>query len=369
MTAPPPKPGILDIPLYAPGRATLAGVARPVKLSANENALGCSARARAAYIEAASGLHLYPDMHAVSLRAAVARKYGLEENRLIFGAGSDELFTIACQTYLSPGDNAVQPQFGFAAWAIAARAAGGDIRSAPERNYHVDVDALLAAADARTRIVFVANPSNPTGTVIPFDEIERLHAALPARVLLIIDGAYSEFADREGDYAREFALARSAPNILVTKTFSKLYGLAALRVGWGCGAAGVIAAMERVRPPFNTTGPAQAAAAASLEDDDFIERSVRHVVAAREELAAYFSRYGLEVLPSAANFVTVRFADAALTAQAAESALAEKGILVRGLRNYGMTDFLRVTAGPKESLAAFMTAFDEIAENAGLSRR
>lgn len=368
MTAPQPKPGVLDIPLYAPGRASLAGVARPIKLSANENALGCSPKATAAFIEAAKELHLYPDMHAMKLREAIARKYALEEGRLVFGAGSDELFTIACQTYLSPGDNAVQPRFGFAAWAIAAQAAGGAIRFAPERNFFVDVDALLAAVDSKTRIVFIANPANPTGTKIPFDEIERLHGALPGNALLVIDGAYSEFADGEGGYAKEFALARSAPNVLVTKTFSKLYGLAALRIGWGYGAPEIIAAMERVRPPFNTTRPAQAAAVAAIDDDDFMDRSIRHVVAARDDLSAYFSGCGLEVIPSAANFVTVRLGgDGPLTAADAEAALAAKGILVRGLRNYGMPDCLRVTVGPDESLAALKSVFDEIVEISGFS--
>lgn len=369
MSPPRPKPGILDIPLYTPGHSKAAGVERPVKLSANENALGCSPKATAAFLATAGDLSLYPDMQAVALREAIAQKYDLEPSRLIFGAGSDELFTIASQTYLSPGDNAVQPQFGFAAWANATRAAGGEMRSAPERDYHVDVDSLLQFVDTRTRIVFVANPANPTGTLIPFSDVERLHRALPENVILIIDGAYSEFADGERGYRREFALARSAPNVFVTKSFSKLYGLAALRLGWGYGASALIEAMERVRPPFNTTRPAQAAAIAALGDDAFIERSIRHVVDGREDLAAYFAEFGLGVIPSAANFVTVRFgSDSPISAADAEAALAARGVLVRGLRNYGMPDCLRVTIGPGESLGALKEAFGDIAERAGLRR-
>ncbi len=358
MSGPAPKPGILDIPLYAPGKATIAGVARPIKLSANENALGCSPKAREAFIAAAGDLHLYPDMHATALREAIARVYDLEPARLTVGAGSDELFAIASHAFLQPGDNAVQPQFGFAAWPIVVRAAGGVIRSAPERDYHVDVDAMLSAVDARTRIVFIANPANPTGTQIPFADIARLHAGLSDNILLVLDGAYAEFATGAGDYAREFALARAAKNILVTRTFSKLHGLAALRLGWGYGAPAIIAAMERVRLPFNTTRPAQAAAIAALADGDFAGASIRYVARARAALAAFFTGHRLSVLPSAANFVTVRFgASAKLTAGEMEKRLAAGGILLRGLANYGLDDCLRVTIGPEADLSVFRAAF------------
>lgn len=358
MNGPTPKPGILDIPLYAPGKATIAGVGKPIKLSANENALGCSPKAREAFLSAAGDLHLYPDMHATALREAIARRYDLEPTRLTVGAGSDELFAIASHAYLEPGDNAVQPQFGFAAWPIVVSAAGGVIRSAPERDFHVDVDAIASTVDARTRIVFVANPANPTGTQIPFAEIARLHAALPESILLVIDGAYAEFATGADDYAREFALARDATNVLVTRTFSKLHGLAALRLGWGYAAPSIIAAMERVRLPFNTTRPAQAAAIAALADSDFAEASIRYVARERAALAAFFTSLELGVLPSAANFVTVRFgATAKVTAGEMEKRLAAGGILVRGLANYGLDDCLRVTIGPDADLAAFRAAF------------
>lgn len=360
MTGPQPKPGILSIPAYTPGKSAVAGAARMAKLSANENALGCSPLARAAYLEAASEISLYPDMHALALREAVAEKFGLEAGRLVFGAGSDEIFTLACQTFLSPGDNAVQPQFGFAAWAIAVQAAGGVMKNAPERDYHVDVDALLNAVDARTRIVFIANPANPTGSAIPFSEIKRLHDNLRSDILLVIDGAYSEFAEG-GEYCEEFALARSAPNILATKTFSKIFGLAALRIGWGYGVADVIGAIERVRPPFNTTRPGQAAAIAALRDEKFLRDSVRYVVEARRDLAAFLSGYGLATIPSAANFVTARFGDnAPVSAAAAEAALAARGVLVRGLRGYGLPGHLRITVGARADMERFRAAFAEM---------
>jgi len=360
MSGPAPKPGILDIPFYAPGKSAAAGVADVSKLSANENALGCSPLAKQAYIEAADALSLYPDMNAAAMRAAVADAYALDPGRLIFGAGSDEIFTLACQTFLSSGDNAVQPAFGFAAWAIAVQAAGGVMKNAPERNYHVDVDALLAAVDDKTRIVFVANPANPTGSEIPYTDIERLHAALRDDIRLVIDGASSEFAGGD-DYRKEFDLACSAPNVLVTKTFSKIFGLAALRIGWGYGAADVINAMERVRPPFNTTRAGQAAAIAALKDRAFISRSIDYVRTARADLDVFLKTFGLKTIPSAANFVTALFDPAApLTAGEAEAVLARRGVLVRLLKNYGIPQGLRITVGAPADLERFRAVFAEI---------
>lgn len=368
MTGPRPKRGILDIPLYAPGKAIAAGGGSPAKLSANENALGCSPLAAEAFVKASRELHLYPDMNASALREAAAEHYQLDPRRMIFGAGSDEVFAFACQTFLSPGDNAVQPEYGFAAWANAVAAAGGVMTNAPERNFHVDVDSLISAVDKKTRIVFVANPANPTGSEIPFSEIERLHASLREDVLLVLDGAYSEFADGD-NYAKEFALARAASNVLVTKTFSKIFGLAALRVGWGYGAPGVIDAMERVRPPFNTTRAGQAAAIAALMDRDFITRSIDYVRTARDELDAFLASFGLATIPSAANFVTARFCSGLpATAVEVESALARRGVLVRSLTAYGIPDALRISVGGPSDLERFRAAFKEVMVESGRSR-
>lgn len=359
MSGPQPKPGILEIEAYVPGKSAAPGVLSPAKLSANENAFGCSPLARAAYLGVAPELSLYPDMKARALRDAIADKYAIEADRLIFGAGSDELFALACQTYLAPGDNAIQPEFGFSAWAIAARAAGGVIKNAPEKDFRVDIDEILARVDARTRIVFVANPANPTGTEIPFSDVKSLHHGLRPDILLIIDGAYSEFAS--GGYAAELALAAAAPNILVTKTFSKIFGLAGLRIGWGYAATDVIAALDRVRPPFNTTRAGQAAAAAALRDDAFVRKSVDYVVAARSDLARFLEDFGLTVIPSAANFVTALFgAKMPLSASEAESALTARGVLVRGLKNYGLENGLRITIGAPGDLERFRSAFCEI---------
>jgi histidinol-phosphate aminotransferase len=350
---PEPKATILEIEPYRPGRATAPGFARPIKLSANENALGCSPVARDAYLAAAAALHLYPDPRAAALRAAVAAKHKLDPERIVFGAGSDEIFSMACQAYLRPGEVMVQPQFAFAAWAIAARAAGAEVRSAAEKNYTVDVDAMLAAVDGRTRIMFLANPANPTGTALPHSEIVRLHAGLPSHVLLVIDGAYAEFAD--GDAA--LAAFAGAANVLVTRTFSKLYGLAALRIGWGYAPADVIQALNRIRLPFNTPAPAQAAALAALADEAFIAHSRAHIVRGRENLVRNLQTLGLAPIPPAANFVTVRFpSDAPATAEEVCARLAQRGILVRGLSGYGMADCLRITVGAEDEMEQVQTA-------------
>ena len=344
MSGPQPRPGILDIAHYTPGKARAEGFARPIKLSANENAFGASPLAVEAYRAAVGRLHLYPEGRASALRDAIAAKHGLEPDRLIFGCGSDELFSLACQVLLQPGDNIVQPAHGFAAWAIAARANGGEVKNAAERNLTVDVDALLDAVDGRTRIVFLADPANPTGTRLPFSEVRRLHAALRPEVLLLLDGAYAEFAQGLGDYDDGFELARQAPNLFVTRTFSKLHGLAALRVGWGYGPPALIDAFDRIRLPFNVSVPAQAAALAALGDEAHVARSIAQVRCWVPEFRRRLADLGLSTTDSAANFVNVEVPDA----PALEAALAARGILVRGLKGYGLPHRLRITIGRDE---------------------
>ena len=355
---PEPKASIAGISPYVPGRATADGVSNPLKLSANENPFGCSDSAQRAYIAAAGEMHLYPDANTSLLRAAVADKFGLAPQRLVFGAGSDELFVIAAQTYLSDGDNIVQPQYGFAAWAIAAHAAGASVKAVAERDYIVDVDALLAAVDARTKLMFVANPANPTGTWLPFSEIERLHASLPGSVLLVLDEAYAECAADASGFRDALAWAGDKENVLVTRTFSKVYGLASLRIGWGYAPERVANAMNSVRLPFSVPRAGEAAAVAALGDDAFTRRSTRHFVAGRERLAAALNDLGLPTLPSAANFLTVSFASAPRTAEEVYTALAQRGVLVRWLKNYGMPDWLRITVGDD---AALDTVISEVA--------
>jgi len=361
MSGPVAKPGILSIRPYAPGKAKGAGIAHPIKLSANENALGCSAAARAAYREAEADLHLYPDPQASALREALAAKHAIEPGRILFGTGSDEIFSMLCQAYLNPGDNIVQPRHGFAAWAIAARAAGGEVKSAPERDYTADVDAVLAAVDDRTRLVFIANPANPTGTCLPAMEIARLHANLPSHVVLVLDAAYAEYAPETYKTATWLGRARDAPNLVVTHTFSKLYGLAALRIGWAYGPPEIVDAINRFRLPYNTTRPAQAAAIAVLGDGEFVKRTIAFTNAGRASLTTALTRLGLRPVRSSTNFVTGVFPEGLpLTAAETERRLAERGIFVRSLVDYGLPDCLRITIGAESDMARLVAELETI---------
>ncbi|MDX2277513.1 MAG: histidinol-phosphate transaminase [Hyphomonadaceae bacterium] len=363
MTGPKPKETILGIHPYQAGKAKVPGFDKPLKLSANENVLGCPEAARVAYRNAEATLHMYPDPRASELRAALAAKHKLDPDRILFGTGSDEIFSMACQAYLSPGDNMVQPQYAFAAWAIAGRAMGAEVKSAPERNYAVDVDAMLAAVDARTRIVFLANPANPTGTYIPFSEVKRFHAALREDVLLVYDGAYAEFGP---DGAADLETFADTPNVLVTRTFSKLYGLAALRIGWAYGPAQIIDPLQRIRLPFNLPAPAQAAAVAALADDDFVVRSRKLAAEGRAFLTNLIQSLGWAAIPSQANFVTARIrAKGQLSAAAVEQGLAKHGILVRGLANYGMADCLRITVAEPPEMRRLADALASVERELG----
>jgi histidinol-phosphate aminotransferase len=355
-----PKPGILDIHAYVPGKSKVEGVAEPVKLSANENPLGSSAKAQQAYAAAERSLHLYPDPRASIVRAAIAEHYRLEPERLIFGCGSDEVFQLLNQTFLEPGDNMVQGQYGFAAFAIGAYACQAEVRRAPEPNYTIDVDELLKCVDARTRLIFLANPGNPTGTWIPMSEVRRLHEALPPSVVLVLDGAYGEFA-LDPRFSDGLELARTAANVVVTHTFSKLHGLAGLRIGWGYAPAEIAAAVDRIRLPFNTSVPAQRAAVAALADEDFQRATLELVGAWRPWLTQQLGGLGLEVVgPSAANFVLVGFPKTpGRTAAEADAFLSARGLLVRGVSLYGLPNHLRVTIGLEAHNRALVDALAE----------
>jgi histidinol-phosphate aminotransferase len=341
-----PKPGILDIHAYVPGKAQAPGIAEPVKLSANENPLGSSPKAHAAYASADKSLHIYPDPRTSIVRAAIAEAYAVEPDRLIFGCGSDEVFALLNQTFLEPGDNMIQGEYGFAAFAIGALACQAQVRRAKEPDFRISVDEILACVDDRTRLIFLANPGNPTGTWIPFSEVERLHAALPPSVLLVLDGAYGEFC-LDPTFSDGLDFARDTSNVVVTHTFSKLHGLAALRIGWGYAPLEVAQAVDRIRLPFNTSIAAQRAAVAALGDKDFQRQTIDLNETWRPRLVQQLGGLGLDVIgPSAANFVLVGFPKTpGKTATDAEAHLSARGLLVRQLLNYGMPDHLRMTIG------------------------
>jgi histidinol-phosphate aminotransferase len=344
---PAPKPGILDISPYVGGKSKIEGVADPVKLSSNENPLGCSLLARQAYLDAVERMHLYPDSRATKLREAVAEHFGLEPERLIFGNGSDEVFSLLNQAYLQPGDVMVTGQYGFMAYRISACACQAQVRLAPEPQLKFEVDALLELIDERTRIVFVSNPANPSGSWNTGWEIHRLHRSLPEHVLLVVDEAYAEYVTEPG-WESALPLARHAENLVVTRTFSKVHGLAALRVGFGYAPKAVAEAVDRIRLPFNNAIPAQEAAIAALKDKAHVERSRELVREWRPRLTQAIRGMGFEVFPSAANFVLVRFPDPERSAAAADAFLQARGLIVRPLGNYGLGDCLRITVGTAE---------------------
>ncbi|MEJ0064709.1 MAG: histidinol-phosphate transaminase [Caulobacteraceae bacterium] len=353
------KPGILDIIPYKPGKSTADGVTDPLKLSGNENILGCSPYARDAFVDAAGLLNVYPDGRGTALRTAIAERWQIEPDRLVLGCGTDELLHLINQTFLEPGDNIVQGQYAFGAYGIGARACQAEVKSAAEPNYRIDIDLMLAEVDERTRLVFVTNPANPTGTFTTKDELRRLHDALPPSVVLVVDAAYAEFCT-DPTFTDGLDLARGAENIIVTHTFSKLHGLAALRVGWAYAPAPIADAIDRIRPPFNVSIPALAAAVAALADEEFQARSLALVERWRPWLTQQLGGLGLGVTPSSANFILVEFPSTpGKTAPEAEAFLASRGLIVRGVANYGLPDCLRITIGLEEHNRALVEVLAE----------
>lgn len=355
---PRPRAGVLDIAAYVPGDEKGSG-ARVFKLSSNETPLGPSPAALEAYARAGERLALYPDGAAKRLREAIARANGLHPERILCGNGSDELLSMLAQVYLSPGDEAIHTEHGFLVYRIAILAAGATPVVAPETDERADVDAILAAVTDRTRIVFLANPNNPTGTCLAHDEVRRLHAGLPGDVLLVLDAAYAEYV-RRNDYEAGVELAATAQNVVMTRTFSKIHGLANLRLGWLYGPGHVVDALNRVRGPFNVTGPAQAAGEAAVADLAHVERAVAHNERWLPEMTRRLEALGLRVTASVANFLLVHFPDAPKHgAERADAFLRERGYVLRRVTAYGFPDALRLTIGSDEANAGVLAALEE----------
>ena len=354
-----PLPGILDIVPYKGGEAKIPGIENPWKLSSNENPLGCSPAARLAYQTAAEDLAIYPDGDHAGLRQAISSRYGLDAGRIMCGNGSDEIFQLLGRAFLDQGDEVVQSAHGFLVYRLTAKQSGAICVSAPETNLTADVDALLACVTSKTKIVFLANPNNPTGTYLPHSEIKRLHAGLPDNVLLVLDAAYSEYV-QTNDYSSGLELAGEASNVLMTRTFSKIHGLAAARVGWCYGPQIVIDALNRVRGPFNISAPGLAAAKAAMLDQDFANQSVAFNAHWLAFLTNEIRALGLEVTPSVGNFILVKFpSDAGKTSEAADAYLRSRGVIVRAVRAYGLDAYLRISIGLEEPNRLTVTALKE----------
>lgn len=347
MTAPKPQPGILDIAPYKGGEAAVPGVTKVHKLSSNETPMGPSPKGMAAFQKLAGELHRYPDGGVEILRGALAKHYGVPAENLVCSNGSDEMISLICAAYVGPGDEVVYSQYGFMMYPIATMARGAKPVVAKETDFTSDVDALLAAVTPKTRIVFLTNPNNPTGTYISAAELRRLREGLPDGVLLVVDAAYAEYVSRN-DYSNGMELVASRDDTIMLRTFSKIYGLAALRLGWAYAPANVVSVLHRVRGPFNVNAAAQAAGAAALDDTAWLDKSRAHNDAELARVTAAFTGLGLKVVPSVANFLLMQFPKGAEQAKAADAALRQRGLILRGMTGYGLPDCLRLSIGTVE---------------------
>jgi histidinol-phosphate aminotransferase len=367
MTGPQPNPWIRAIEAYVPGASKAVGDRPPVKLSSNENPWGASPLAIAALKAAAEGSHRYPDGTAHALRQKIGALHGLNPDQIVCGTGSDEILQLLPLIYCKPGDSVVHMRHGFMVYPIAARRAGAEPLAAPDADYRADVDAFLATVRDDTRIVYLANPNNPTGTMIPAEDVARLHAGLRPDILLVVDQAYAEYLDA-ADPDGGLELAKTSGNVLVTRTFSKIYGLGGLRVGWAFGHPDIIAELNRVRAPFPIAVAALAAAEAALEDQQFVIDCRERNRVQRERLAAAIARFGnngLAPVPSAANFVLITCPESGpLTAEALHRGLGERGIITRWLPGQGLPHALRISVGTEEETGSVIDALTEIVATA-----
>jgi histidinol-phosphate aminotransferase len=346
-TPPQPRDCILQVDPYLPGRAKTGNAAEIHKLSSNESPFGPSPKALDAYVKAQTGLGLYPVSGAAPVREALAKKFGLEAERIICGAGVEDLLILVTRVYLTSGDEAIYTEFGFNMYEIDVKASGATPVVAKEKNFTADVDAILACVTPRTKVVFLANPNNPTGTYIPASEILRLHKNLPSDCLFVLDEAYAEYVAIEKPCG--FNLAKNSKNVLITRTFSKVYGLAGLRLGWAYGPSEVIGALNRVRGIFNISVPAMAAAVAALTDQAHVDMTVKHTLQCRDYLARELTAIGLKVTPSQGNFVLVHFPpNTPHDVEAADAYLMSRGYILRRLDPYKLYDAMRLTVGTED---------------------
>ena len=361
MTAmqPQPRAGVLDIEAYVPGKSTAPGIAKVFKLSSNETPLGPSPRAIAAYQSVATHLQDYPDGSASELREAIGRVFGLDPDRIVCGAGSDDLLNLLARAYLADGDEAIHTTHGFVVYPIATLGTGARPVVAAETNHTANVDAILAAVTKKTKMVFLANPNNPTGTYISFDEVKRLHRGLPPQVLLVLDAAYAEYVQRN-DYESGIELVATSDNVVMTRTFSKIHGLAAVRLGWMFGPAHVVAAINRIRGPFNVNAPAIAAGVAAIEDFEHQQRSREHNIRWLAWLTQEIEKLGLKVTPSVANFLLIHFPEAKeRSAKEADAFLTARGLILRQVGVYKLPNALRMSVGTEEANRLVVAALGE----------
>jgi histidinol-phosphate aminotransferase len=355
MSGPIAKDGVLDMPAYVGGKEAVDGVANPFKLSANENPLGASPKALAA-LKNLGDPSLYPDGGARALRDKLAALHGLDATRIVCGNGSDDILSLLAQAYLGPGDEMLHTAHAFLIYKLASRATGATPIEVAETDLTANVDGLLAALSDKTKVVFLANPNNPTGTMLDGDAIARLHQGLPDHVLLVLDGAYAEYVEPE-NYPAAFDMVEAYDNVVTTRTFSKAYGLAALRLGWGYCPPAIADALNRLRGPFNINAAAISAGLAALDDQAHIEKSRAHNKEWRDWLVQQIGGLGIGVRATQANFILLQFADAQETAQA-EAVLCANGVIPRALTAYGLPHMLRLSVGTEAGNRAALAALE-----------
>jgi len=354
-----PQPGILDITPYQGGKSHVEGVRDVVKLSSNENPFGAGDKAKDAFAKSAHQLHRYPSSDHADLRAAIGEVHGLDSDQIICGAGSDEIITFLCQAYAGPDDQVIYTEHGFSMYRISTLAAGATPVEVPERERVVDVDAILAACNESTRLVFIANPANPTGTMVGGNELARLADGLPEQAILVLDGAYAEFVEGFDGGA---GLVNQRDNVVMIRTFSKLYGLGGLRIGWGYGPKAIIDVLNRVRGPFNLSATQLATAQAAVRDREYADKCRRENMRMRAWLAEALAELGVPSDTSCANFILARFVDQA-EAEACDNYLKTNGLIVRRVTGYKLPNCLRITVGDEASCRRVVHAIAGFKEN------
>ena len=360
-----PKSSIADLEPYKPAIRKPSGEEQQViRLSLNEGALGPSPKAALAISEAAKSLHRYPNVPTSGLAHAIAERHGIDPERIVVGCGSDELIQALCFAYLEPGEELIYTEYAFRLFPMAAKIAGGVPVMAPDDGFTASVDSILAKVTEKTKLVFLANPNNPTGTYVPTDEVRRLRASLPGNVMLVLDAAYAEYVQRN-DYTAGIELVDETDNTIMLRTFSKMYGMAGLRLGWAYACQEICDVLLAVKPPFGVNNVAVLGGIATMEDAEFFERSLAHNAAWLAWTEEELKKLGLTVHPTVANFFMVTFpTEREKGAEAARDFLAGRNILVRGLGDYGVENSLRIAVGTGDEMRALR---DALAEFLGIS--
>jgi histidinol-phosphate aminotransferase len=348
---------ILDIAPYVPGQSDVAGVKKIIKLASNENPFGCSDAVKQVIADSISKLHRYPDGGASKLREKLGQTFNINPNRIVCGAGSDELITLVCMAYAGQGDEVVYTEHGFLMYPISAMSTGATPVKAPEKDLRADVDEILRVITPKTKIVFLANPNNPTGSYLTTEEVEYLRRKLREDILLVLDCAYAEFVDK-ADYPNAIELVEKYDNIIMMRTFSKVYGIPALRLGWSYASEEVTDILNRVRGPFNVSTLAQMAGIAALEDKEFLTKTIKHNKKWLEILTDDITKLGFKVYPSVGNFILVDFASEKKAVEVDEF-LKKRGIIIRQMKAYGLASALRISIGLEEENMALLAALEE----------